>query len=373
MNFELSEDQQLLQDSVRRFIAEVYPSDARRSGASAQPGTDRAMWNRFADLGWLSIAIPESLGGLGWSTVESALVLREFGRGLVTEPFVTCAIASARLLAEGDSEAALSLLAKLATGEALVALAVEPVEARYSLKTPSVRAEARDGRYVLSGRIAMVLGGDAADNLIVSARTEDGVALFLVPVDAEGVQRRPYRLLNGALAADFELSDVNIDAEGLIVSAPRALELLERVYDEAALLAGAEAVGCMDRIVDITAEYLKTRQQFGQPLSNFQVLQHRMADLFVESEMARSALYSGISALDETQSPRAAAVSAARVRIDRAAHLLGNQGIHLHGGMGMTMEYPVGHLYRRLLMLIRAFGDTEHHLERYERLSFEGA
>jgi alkylation response protein AidB-like acyl-CoA dehydrogenase len=331
------------------------------------------MWARFAELGWLAIAVPESAGGLGWSSVETAIVAQEFGRGLVTEPFTSCGFLAPSLLAQGAAEAPAPVLAQIASGEALVAVAVEEAGARYDLASAETRVEVRGGSYVLSGRKSMVVGGESADYLIVNARGPDGVTLLLVPGGAAGVQRRRRRLLNGGFAADILFQEVSVAADGLIAAPPQAAALLERAFDQAALLAGAEAVGCMDRILEITAEYLQGRQQFGQPLAKFQVLQHRMADLFVETEMARSALYSGLAALDAPAAQRASAVSAARVRIDRAAHRVGNQGIHLHGGMGMTMEYPVGHLYRRLLMLVRAFGDTEHHLERYEQLSFAGA
>lgn len=371
MNFDLNEDQLALRDSVRRLIVDRYDFERRRQRLLSGSGTDRQMWASFAEMGWLAILVPEARGGLGWSLLEAAIILQEFGRGLVAEPFLDVALLAVRILAATDAPAAGELLSEIGMGESLVAVALQEPGKRYAQDGLDAVAVAENGGFALSGRKILVTGGDGADHFIVSAMLDGALALLVVPADAQGVDRRAYRLLDGGWACDVTFANVPVGAGALIAAGDEAAEIIDRSLDEAAIGAGAEAIGCMDRIIEITVDYLRTRKQFGRPLAEFQVLQHRVADLFVETEMARSALYSALSAIDAPAEERQAAVSAARARIDQAGHRLGNQGIHLHGGMGMTMEYPVGHYYRRLVMLARAFGDTEYHLERYERLRLE--
>jgi alkylation response protein AidB-like acyl-CoA dehydrogenase len=326
------------------------------------------MWSQFAEMGWLAVLVPEHSGGLGWTMVEAAILAQEFGRGLVVEPFLEANVLAVRLLTLADAPAGNALLAGIASGEMIVAPALLEAGSRYDLAAVATRLEMRDEQLMVSGRKVMVAGGDTADNFLVSVTDGLSTAVLLVPANAAGLTREIYRGLDGGWLCDVTLDAVRLPVDALLVHGDRALEILRQAQDEAAMAAAAEAVGCMDRILEMTADYLRTRQQFGHPLADFQVLQHRMADLFVETEMARSALHSGLSQLGSDEEPRAAAISAARVRIDQAAHKVGNQGIHLHGGMGMTVEYPVGHYYRRLLILARTFGDTDFHFDRYEQL-----
>ncbi|TAL02101.1 MAG: acyl-CoA dehydrogenase [Rhodospirillaceae bacterium] len=368
MNFEFSKDQLILRDGIRRFVDERYSFESRRQRVkSKSTGTDRAMWAQIAELGWLAVLIPEEHGGLGWSIADACVMFQELGRGLVSEPIMDSALLAVRILTRADSVSARLLLPKIATGEVFISVALGEAGLRYEQKGLSTRAIPIEGGYKLTGKKILVAGGDVADRLIVSAGTDSELALFDVLAISDGVERRAYRLLDGQWAVDVTFKDVVLPHESLIIGS-QTTEILDRAIDEAALGCSAEAIGCMDRVLEITAEYLRSRQQFGRALADFQVLQHRIADLFIETEMARSAFHSALSAIDSPVATRQAAVSAARVRIDQAAHKVGNQGVHLHGGMGMAMEYPIGHYYRRLIMLARAYGDTEHHLERYERL-----
>jgi alkylation response protein AidB-like acyl-CoA dehydrogenase len=304
---------------------------------------------------------------------EAAIICQEFGKGLVVEPFVHMALLSTRLLCAADRNAAEALLAQVITGERLATTALQEPNLRYHFDQCATRIEATGNRYRLDGAKLLVPGGDAADDLIVPAMLAAAPVLVLVPTHATGVERHAFKQMDGSWACNVEFASVELSSDAILIQGEAAALLLQTAIDESALCTGAEAIGCIDRIIEITAEYTGNRQQFGQKLSGFQVIQHRLAELFTEAEMARSALHGGLSACNAAPAARALAVSAARVRIDQAAQKIGNQGIHLHGGMGMTMEYPVGHFYRRLLMLSKAFGDTEYHLERYEQLSLKAA
>jgi alkylation response protein AidB-like acyl-CoA dehydrogenase len=371
MNFELTEEQIALREGIRRFVQQQYLSEEARKRASGAVRTDRARWQQFAELGWLGVLVPDSCGGLGLSLTDVSVVLEEFGRGLVTEPYLDCAVLAARLLGRVDSEITRDLLAKLVTGEALIATAMLEAGERYKLVPARTNLTRAAGDYRLNGRKILADAGDICDGFLTLAAYEGGSALIYVPANSAGVTRTGYRLLDGGFAADVTFSDVKVARQALLADGPTLDELLTVSIDEAAFGAAALAIGCMDRILELTVEYLGSRQQFGRTLSSFQVLQHRIVDLYVEIEMARSALFGALSAFDRSPAARGSAVSASCVRVGQAALRVGTQGIHLHGGIGMTMAYPVGHYYRRLQRLTRSYGDIEHHLERYERLAIK--
>lgn len=373
MKFELNEDQLMLQDSIRKFAAVRYEFSTLRQRITSASGTDRGMWAQFADLGLLGVFVEEASGGLGWSLIDGAVVFEELGRSLAIEPYMEAALLAVRILSGSGSSLAKELLPCIAAGTALVTVCLAERNSRYNYMQPSCKASAIADGYKLNGQKILVAAGDIADQMIVSANVDDGLGLFLVDAAAADAARHTYRLLDGSWASDITFTDARLRANSLILAGTAAETVMRRSFDEAAVAAAAQSVGCIDRIVEITAEYLENRKQFGQPLNRFQVLQHRLADLYVESQMARSALHSALSAMDGPEKARQAAVSGARVRIDQAGLKIGNQGIHLHGGMGMTMDYPVGHYFRRLMLLSKTFGDTEHHLERFERLMVPAA
>jgi len=372
MNFELNDDQVQLRDSARRYLEDRYSFENRRKRLDAGGGTDRRMWSEFAEMGWVGLLASEEAGGLGWTMIDASILLQELGRGLVFEPFCEAAVLAVRLLAAAEAPAAAEALARVVTGETLAVPALLERGQRYNLRAPNSEVTRSGEGYVLTGEKILVSGGDNADMFVVAANLAGAVVLALVPADLPGISRTRYRLMDGGWACDLRFDAVLLDEGLLIGRANQAAMILQHAFDDAALGVGAEAIGCMDKIVEMTTSYLRDRKQFGRPLADFQVLQHRVADLFIEVEMARSALYGALSAADRPDGERQAAVSAARVRIDQAAHRVGNQGIHLHGGMGMTMEYPVGHYYRRLVNLAKRFGDTDYHLERFETLSLNG-
>jgi alkylation response protein AidB-like acyl-CoA dehydrogenase len=371
MNFELNDEQIALKDTVSRFVADRYGFEERRRKRLTAPHTDAQVWSEFAELGLLAVTVPEEKGGLGFSLNEAIIICQEFGKGLVVEPYVQMALLAARLLCAADNKMADALLAQVITGERLVTVALQESNLRYRFDQFATKIEATGNSYRLDGAKILVSGGDAADYLILPATLGATPALVLVPTQAAGVERHAFRQLDGSWACNVRFTSVELPPGAMLVQGDAASALLQSAFDEGALYTAAETIGCIDRIIEITAEYTGSRKQFGQPLSGFQVIQHRLAELFTEAEMARAALHGGMSGAAGSPEQRALAVSAARVRIDQAAQKIGNQGIHLHGGMGMTMEYSVGHFYRRLLMLSKAFGDAEYHLERYEQLSLK--
>lgn len=362
MDFSLNENQSYLKESVERFFADRYDFESRRKRLHALSGTDREMWGQFAEMGWLGLLVPEEQGGLGWSLVDASVVLGECGKAMVAEPLLEGAIVAVSMLSGSASPRAAELLAAIATGTALVVPALLERGKRYDYAAPATGASADGDGYRIAGKKILVTGGDVADQFIVTAAHNGGVSLFVVPADLAGVTRLSYRQLDGSWAADVAFDDVRVDADALVGSAAA----LEVGLNAGAIGVAAQQVGSMDRVLEITSEYLHTRKQFGQPLAAFQTLQHIMSDLFVNTEMARSAMHAGLTGSRLSLDACRMAVSSARARCDRAGLTVGNLGIYLHGGMGMTMEYPVGHHYRRMVMLTRAYGDTEYHLSRYE-------
>jgi len=366
MDFNLSDEQEMLRDAAARYVREQYGFEARRKLVAAA-GWSAEHWVKYADMGWLALAVPEDAGGLGCGFIESAIVAEALGRALVLEPYVGVAVLAARLLERADAPAfaahRAALLAGLAEGSVRPALASTEPASRFDFADPQCRARSAGGGWVLDGVKMMVGAAPAATHFIVTARTDEGLALFLVPTEA--VQLDSYALIDGTRAADLTLRGVELGADALLAAPGRAAELLEEALDRAALAHVAEGLGCMEAVLEITSEYLKTRQQFGQPIGKFQALQHGMAEMFVEVQELRSILLRGIAHLDADPAERRLAVSAAKVMLASAGRLVGGQGIQLHGGIGVTDEYPVGHYYKRLLVLEKLYGDADWHLDRF--------
>jgi alkylation response protein AidB-like acyl-CoA dehydrogenase len=377
MNFELSEEQLMIQDSVRRFCASEYEFEQRRTWHNSADGFSRAHWRTFAELGWLGIALPESVGGFGGSAVDEGIVMEEFGRALVLEPYLSCAILAARaVLAAGTPAQSEQLLAPLITGETLLALAHNEAAARGRVAWVETTA-IPDGRggFRLRGDKTLVPGGPSADTLIVSARTAGrcderaGISLFSVAAAAPGVQRHAYRMLDGIRVADIALRDVAVGPDALLGIEGTAFDALDLATNHAILALCAEALGAMERALWLTRDYLKTRQQYGVALSTFQSLQHRMADMLVEVEQSRSMLYQGFAAMANANPElRRKGVSAAKVQIGQSGKFVGGNAVQLHGGIGVTDEYIVGHLFKRLATAGLLFGNTDFHLQQFASL-----
>ena len=376
MDFSLTEEQRLLKDSVDRFVRESCPLDRRRALVSGEPGYSEESWRRMAALGWLGACVPETYGGIGGGPVETMLLMEAFGAGLVPEPYFPSVVLGGGLVAAAGSEAQKqALLPALAAGDLKLAFACVEVQAGYDLFDVETTAERRGGGYVVNGAKGVVLGAPTADRIIVCARTaggsrdRDGIGLFLVDRAADGVRLRGYPTVDGLRAAEVAFENVAVEEDAVLGDPGGAWPAIEAVAERAVAALCAEAVGAMDAIVRGAAEYLKTRKQFGRPIGTFQVLQHQFADMVIALEEARSMAYAATLRLDEPDALlRAKTISGAKHVIGRNGRLIGQRGIQLHGGMGMTEEMDVGHYFKRLTVIDLTFGDHAHHLKRYAAL-----
>jgi alkylation response protein AidB-like acyl-CoA dehydrogenase len=372
MNFDYSEEQQLLADSVRRFVQKDYEFEHRRKVVASQAGWSEATWARFAEMGLLGIPFSPDHGGFGGGAVDLMSVMESFGEALVVEPYLATVGLAGQLVARGGSEAQRrALLPELVEGRVQLAFAHTESGARYDLAHVATGATASAGGWKLEGEKRVVLGAPSAHRLVVSAKTPAGLSLFLVDPRAAGVSMRPYATLDEMRAADVRLSGVQVGADALLGAEGAALALIEEVSDFATALVCAEAVGAMKYACEATLEFLKTRKQFGVPIGTFQALQHRMVDMFIACEQARSMACLACSKADAAGSARerAAAISAAKIRVSDACRHISQESVQLHGGMGMTEELKVSHTFRRLTMIAQQFGDADHHLERFARLA----
>ena len=374
MDFSLSEEQQLLKDSVDRFIREEYELAKRRDLVASDDGYSEDNWAKMAELGWLGASLPEEYGGYGGGPVETMVMMEAFGRGLVVEPYFASVVMGGNFLVHGGEEAVKQeLLPKLTEGKLKMAFAYAEKQARYDLLDIEFKAEKSGDGYVLNGEKGVVFHAASADKIVVSARTsggsrdEAGITVFLVDSGADGLSRRDYPTVDGLRAS--ELSFSNVAAEAVLGAVDNGLSLIETVVQHGIAAVSAEAVGCMDVLLDTTNEYLKTREQFGQPIGKFQAVQHRMADMFIKCEEARSMCYLATMRLGETDPvERAKTTSATKVQIGESARFVGQQSVQLHGGMGMTDELSVGHYFKRLTMIDTLFGDHNYHLKRYSNM-----
>jgi pimeloyl-CoA dehydrogenase small subunit len=374
MDFDLSEDQRLLKESVDRLIADQYQFEHRKKYAQEPGGYSPAMWSQITELGLLGLPFEETLGGFGGGAVETAIVMEAFGRGLVLEPYFATVILGGGLLRRAASTATLGALApQVAAGKLKLAFAHVERHSRYNLADVTTTAHKDGSAYVLDGAKSVVTHGDSADRIFVTARitgerrARDGIGLFLIDPAAPGVTRRGYPTQDGQRAAELTLTNVRVTAGDLITD--NALPAIEHVIDEAIAALCAEAVGAMQSLQDLTLEYLKTRKQFGRPIGSFQVLQHRSVDMLVAVEQARSmAMFAAVMAAEENPIERRRAISAAKVQIGRSARHVGQEAIQLHGGIGMTNEYAAGHYFKRLTMIDQLYGDADTHLSQLAAL-----
>ena len=378
MNFDFSEEQVMLRDSVARFIQDDYDFDARRRIAASEEGMSRENWKTFAELGWLSIPFAEEHGGYGGSAVDVMLLMEQFGRGLVLEPYLATVLLFGGLLEKAGSEDQKGeFIPRIIAGECLGAFAWLERQSRFELADVKTTAREEGEGYLLNGEKVAVLNGANADHLIVSARTggeqsdRQGISLFLVPADAEGVERLGYRMMDGQLVANVVLSNVEVSAASLVGPAGGGYPLIETLAREANLALAAEAVGIMETLNAKTVEYTKTREQFGVAIGSFQALQHRMVDTFMAAEQTRSLLYRAVCALSDEQEDVATAVHALKVMVDRAGKHIFGEAIQLHGGMGITDELDIGHYAKRLMMINTTFGNGDYHQAQFNALRYQ--
>ena len=369
MNLAPTEEQKLLIESVERFVEKDYPFETRREIAAGEDGFSRENWATFAELGWLAVPFPEDQGGLGGSITDACLIAEQLGRGLVVEPYLWTVVLGGHLLSRGGRG---DLVAQIAEGTLQTAFGFAEPTSRYNLASVETSASEDGGAWTLNGHKAVVFNAPAADTIIVTARTagdprdEEGISLFLVDPKAGGVTLRPYPTVDGLRAAEVILEGAPGD---LLGEAGAAYPLVEETVDRGIAAVCSEAAGIMHTMLAMTREYTSQRKQFGVPLSKFQVLQHRMADMFNLTEQAISLSWvSAVRAAGEDPVERARACSASKAFIGKAGRQVGQEAIQMHGGMGMTEEMPISHFFKRLTMIDTLFGNVDHHRRRYSDL-----
>jgi len=375
MDFEFSQEQNMVRDSIQKFIRDHYELSNRRKMSKKKPGYSEDHWATYADLGWLGLSFPEIYGGFGGNLIDTMVLMEEFGKGLVLEPyFPTVVLAGNALLLGGNDEQRKRIIPGIVEGKVKATLAFEEEQARGNPADVAVSAQRDGGGFTLNGVKSLVLNAVTADWLVVSARTSGnrtdvkGITLFLVKGDAEGIKRLDYPTVDGLRASELTLTDVKVGAADVLGEIDGGLPVLEAVIERAILALGAEAVGAMEVLYRDTTEYTNQRNQFDHPLSAFQTVKHRIVDMFVETEMTRSLLY---RATMETQGNHPDAKKdtyALKYYLGRAGRFIGQSAVQLHGGMGQTEELRIGHYFTRLAAMDAQFGNQDFHLARYTEM-----
>ncbi|MDA7850013.1 acyl-CoA dehydrogenase family protein [Porticoccaceae bacterium] len=383
MNFEFSEEQTMIKDSVSRFVREQYDFDTRRGIIESDDGISREFWSMFAELGWLSVPFAEEYGGFGGTVIDIAAVMEEMGKGIVIEPYVSTVVVFGGLLSASTNSALKeAVIPSIIEGACLGSFAYMEPQSRYEMSDVSTTATASSDGYTLNGVKTVVANGGTANRFIVSARTSgdqfdrSGISLFLVDSTAPGVEVKAYKMMDGQSAATLTLTDVAVDQSHLLNSVGEGMDLIEQVMPQILIGLSAEALGIMATLNTLTVDYSKTRQQFGTPISSFQVLQHRMVDTFMACEQSKSMLYRGlcesksVSEGETDGSALAKTVHALKATVARYGKTIGEEAIQLHGGIGMTDELNIGHYVKRLMMINTAFGDGDYHQKKFNQISY---
>ena len=375
MDFNFNEEQTLIQGQVAQFIQRDYEWEKRQNLISSELGFSEKNWKIFAELGWLGISLSEESGGFGGTALESMIIMEEFGKGLVVEPFLETIILCSGLIDScGTDEQKGEILGQVVAGNMHLALGFTEPQSRFNLADVTTEAKLKDGNYVVNGFKSVVMNGPNANKFIISTRTsgkqtdKDGISLLVVDANQDGVSLRNYPTVDDRRASELTLENVIVPASCLLGSENQGCKLLEDAIDNATLGICAEAVGAMEVLYKTTVEYTKTREQFGQPIGKFQVLQHRMVDMFMEYEQSKSLLYMATIKNVEGSQDAKKSISGLKYQVGKAAKFIGQQAVQLHGGMGVTDELNVGHFFKRLTTIISIFGNTDYHLKRYSQL-----
>ena len=375
MDFSLSEEQQLLKDSITQFVDKDYLFDVRQKNIKSELGYSSDFWKTFADLGWLGMPFSEADGGYDGGPIDFMVIMESLGRGLVVEPYIPNVVLAGGLISRlGNEEQKTNFLPKIISGEIQMSLAFAEPQSRFNLSDVITTAKKDGENYILDGYKAVVMNGPSSDTLIVVARTsgtqldEKGLSLFLVDPSAKGVSLRNYSNVDGSKASEVTLEGVEVSTSSLLGDEGNIYSVLEEVIDLATLAISAEAVGIMEKMNEITLEYTKTREQFGETLSSFQALQHRMVDTFMAYEQTKSLLLMCAAKLTDKADDATKAVSALKYQVGIAAKQVGEESVQLHGGMGVTDETNIGHFFKRLTTIRAIFGNTDYHLKRYSAL-----
>ena len=372
MDFELSEEQQLIQDSVERFVSDHYTLEARAKLAATRQGWSDEHWRMMAELGWLGLTLPESEGGFGGSQIDTMLLMEQFGKGLVLEPYLASCVLGAPTLARGGcAELKQSLLPGVMDGTVQLTVGYAEEQARFDLHDVVTHAQLDKDHYVINGHKSMVQNGATATHLIVSARTsggqvdQSGITLLLIPADATGVEVTGFPTVDGQQAAELKLTDVTVPKTHLIGEQDQGFALLNQAIVDGILAVSAEAVGAMEVLYKDTVAYTSEREQFDHPLSDFQVLQHRMVDMFMEYEQCKSLLYRATLETVTNADNAQRTVHALKHFVGKTGIMIGENAVQLHGGMGMTEVLRVGRCFKRLLVIDAQFGNADHHLQQF--------
>jgi len=378
MNFDFTEEQTMIKDSVSRFVRDEYDFDTRTKIVGSEEGISREFWSMFAELGWLSVPFAEEYGGFGGTVEDIAAVMEELGKGIVVEPYASTVVVFGGLMAASDNAALKSaVIPSIIDGSCMGSLASTEAQSRYEMADVATGATACDGGYKISGEKTVVANGGTANKFIVTARTSgeqfdrDGVSLFLVDADAPGVEVKSYKMMDGQSAATVTFKDVVVAESQLLNAAGEGMDLIDQVMPQILMGLSAEALGIMATLNTTTVEYTKVRQQFDTPISSFQVLQHRMVDTFMACEQTKSMLYRGLCQASEDDSAALLkTVHALKATVARYGRLVGEEAIQIHGGIGMTDELNIGHYVKRLMMINVSFGDGDYHQKKFNQLSY---
>ena len=375
MDFTFNEEQSLIQDQVDQFVQKEYDWETRQALSNSELGFGEDNWKKFAELGWLGISVSEDSGGFGGSAIESMLIMEAFGKGLVVEPFLETVIMAGGLIDDhGSDQQKSSFLEPAISGEMHLAIAYAEPQSRFNLSDVVTEAKADGDNFIINGYKSVVMNGPSADQIIISARTsgsqldEDGISLFIIDANTSGLDKTNYKTVDGRRASDLTLENVSVSKENLIGEQDKGFEILDSAIDRAILAISAEAVGAMEVLYKTTVEYTKTREQFGTAIGKFQVLQHRMVDMFMEYEQCKSLLYMATMKHEEKAEDAKKAISGLKYQVGKAGKFIGQQAVQLHGGMGVTDELNVGHYFKRLTTVGTIFGNTDYHLKKYTSL-----
>ncbi len=378
MDFTYTETQEMLRDTLSRYLADNYDFDSRQKRINSDGGRDPGVWKALAtELGILGAPFAESHGGLDGGALENAIMMEEFGKVMATEPYLQTVVIAGAALKQVGGALADAIIPEIIAGNIITAFAYAEPQGRYDLANLRTSAKKDGAGYVINGHKSVVYAAPWATHLLVTARTggaqrdQQGVSLFLVEAGAKGVTRRDYPTVDGFQASEVYFENVAVGADALLGEEGAALPLIERIVDEATVAVCAEATGVMEKLHAGTLDYSKQRQQFGQPIGRFQVLQHRMADMFMEVEQARSMVLMATLKIDTPPAQRMAAVSQCKVKVSLGAKFVGQNAVQTHGGIGITQELAIGHYFKRATMIESQFGTADHHYDRFERLTFK--
>ena len=375
MNFELSEEQKMIQQSVERFVQENYDLTNRVKISSEDPGYSQDYWTAMAELGWLGLAFSEEDGGFGGNQIDTLVLMEQFGKGLVLEPFLANIVLGGGAIKRGGTPAIKeSVLPNLIEGNLQVTLAYAEEQSRFDIEDVATAAREDGNNFIINGKKSMVLNAESADKIVVVTRTngsqvdEDGISLFLVDANSAGIERENFPTVDGLRASEITFTDVEVSSDNLIGEKDKGFAILQAVVNDAILALSAEAVGAMEVLYKDTVEYTQQREQFDHPLSDFQVLQHRMVDMFMEYEQCKSLLLR--ATMETVQDPILAqrTVHALKHLIGKSGIFVGESAVQLHGGMGVTEELRIGHFFKRLLVIDSQFGNSDFHLDKFTSL-----